>query len=37
MIGGGGYGLINEVKAPVSGKQGKLYFEMGYGGWSLNT
>ena len=36
MIGGGGYGLINEVKAPVSGKQGeKLYFEMGYGGLVL--
>ena len=33
MIGGGGYGLVNEVKAPVSGEHGEtLYFEMGYGG-----
>lgn len=33
MFGGGGYGLLNEVKAPFSGKQGEpVYFKMGYGG-----
>lgn len=36
LIGGGGYGMVNEVKAPVSGKQGQtLYLEMGYGGLIL--
>lgn len=33
MFGGGGYGLLNEVKAPFSGKQEEpVYFKMGYGG-----
>lgn len=33
LIGGGGYGLANDVKAPVTGPHGEtLYYEMGYGG-----
>ncbi len=33
LIGGGGYSLVSELKAPVLGPNGEtLYFEMGYGG-----
>ncbi|HBG17683.1 MAG TPA: hypothetical protein DDW93_12955 [Firmicutes bacterium] len=32
MIGGGGYGLANEVKAPVTDTDGDLYYNLGYGG-----
>lgn len=36
MIGGGGYGLVNNVKAPESGPNGEaLYYNMGYGGLIL--
>lgn len=36
MIGGGGYGLVSELKAPVPGPKGEtLYYEMGYGGLIL--
>ncbi|NLY90932.1 MAG: hypothetical protein GX081_04920 [Firmicutes bacterium] len=36
FIGAGGYGLVNKVKAPVTGLDGEtLYYEMGYGGLIL--
>lgn len=36
MIGGGGYGLVNEIKAPMPGIDGAtLYYEMGYAGLVL--
>ncbi|HHT47901.1 MAG TPA: hypothetical protein GXZ98_01220 [Firmicutes bacterium] len=35
LIGGGGYGLANDIKAPVTGDGEPRYYEMGYGGLVL--
>ncbi len=34
-IGGGGYGLVNNVRAKTEGPDGERYFNMGYGGLEL--
>jgi hypothetical protein len=36
LIGGGGYGLVSEIKAPAQDDEGNnLYYELGYGGFML--
>jgi len=35
IIGGGGYGLVNDVKAKVPGPYGERYLNFGYGGLEL--
>lgn len=36
MIGGGGYGLVNNIQAPIKGAGGEtLYYDIGYGGLVL--
>ncbi len=35
IIGGGGYGLVNNIKAKVPGPNGERYLNMGYGGIEL--
>jgi len=35
IVGGGGYGLVNDIKARVPSREGLQYFQMGYGGLEL--